>query len=165
MRYNGTVTEYDCRVVARNEQQLVLLYEIPQSFTMEVNNHPVNIPSGTMTVGFYWEDRPYNVYHWRAKDGRYLGSYFNLVKGTSITERLVTYVDLIVDVMIFPDGSHAVLDLDELPQPLHLFEKGDVERHLQQLIRQKHEIIEALIEETNRLIEQQHITEIELATF
>lgn len=160
VRHNGTIAEYTCRVVDRNERQLVLLYEIPQNFSIEVNNRVIHIPAGTVTVGFYWEDRPYNVYHWRTKDGKYLGSYFNIVKNTSITEGLVTYVDLIVDVMVLPDGSHAVLDLDELPQPLHLFENGDVERHLQKLLRQKHAIVNELMQATDQFIEQRRITEI-----
>lgn len=162
VRYDGTVSEYHCRLVDRNEQGLVLVYEIPQNFTMEVNHQPVHIPAGAVTVGFYWEDRPYNVYHWRTKEGSYLGSYFNLVKDTSITERRVSYIDLIVDVMVLPDGSHAVLDLDELPQPLHSFEDGSVEWHLQQLISQKDKIVAELKHVTNAFIVKRSITEIAL---
>lgn len=62
--------------------------------------------------------------------------------------------------MVLPDGSHAVLDLDELPQPLHLFENGDVERHLQKLLRQKHAIVNELMQATDQFIEQRRITEI-----
>lgn len=160
VRYDGSIAEYDCRIVKRKERSLVLLYEIPYEFHIDAGGRTVHIPPKTMTVGFYWEDRPYNVYHWRTKAGAYLGSYFNLVRDTSILERTVSYVDLIVDLMVLPDGSHAVLDLDELPEPLSVFENGRVEQHLQQLIDQKDGIVADLIDETNQLIERQWITEI-----
>lgn len=159
-RYDGSVSEYNCRFVRRKEQELVLVYKIPKQFHIEAGNRTVDIPSGSVTVAYYWEDHPYNVYHWRTPDGMYLGSYFNIVKDTSISEKTVSYVDLIVDLMVWPDGFHAVLDLDELPEPLAAFENGSVERGLQQLIDRKAEMVDYLINETDRLIIDGFIKEI-----
>ena len=33
-RYDGTVTEYRCRLVRRREREMVLLYAIPQPFKL-----------------------------------------------------------------------------------------------------------------------------------
>lgn len=162
VRYDGTVSEYECQVVKREREELVLLYEIQQGFRMKMNGQQVHIPAETITVGFYWEDRPYNVYHWRTKEGTYLGSYFNMVKDTTISGQTVSYVDLIVDLMVLPDGSHAVLDLDELPEEFSAFENGSVKRDLQRLLERKGPIIDYLINETDRLISEQSITSIQL---
>lgn len=110
------------------------------------------IPSGTVTIAYYWDGRPYNVYHWRTPDGRYLGSYFNIVKETSIVENGVSYTDMIIDVMVMPDGSYAVLDEEELPEPLNVFENGFVKRSLEQLLDEVDGLVHYLRNETDRLI-------------
>lgn len=160
-RYDGTVAEYACRFIRREGQELILLYVVPESFRIEAVHETVHIPPGTVTVAYYWEERPYNAYHWRAPDGTYLGTYFNLVRETAIAHNAVTYEDLIVDIMVLPSGHHAVLDLDELPQPLSRFEHGDVARHVRELIEAKDEIVRYLMRETDRLIAARQIHEIQ----
>lgn len=138
----------------------MLLYKIPRSFNMIVADRTLHIPSGTVTVAYYWEERPYNVYHWRTPDGTYLGSYFNIVKETSIAKSGVSYTDMIIDVMVMPDGSYTVLDEEELPEPLNVFEKGFVKRSLEQLLADLDRLVHYLRNETDRLIAEGKIEEI-----
>lgn len=156
-RYDGTVTEYRCRLVRRREREMVLLYAIPQPFKLNAASWTVHIPAGTYTVAYYWEHLPYNVYHWRTPAGISLGSYFNIVKDTCIAENCVSYTDMIVDVMVMPNGDYAVLDEDELPAPLDVFENGRVKSSVDQLLRHLDEVMRYLYEETDRLIEAGNI--------
>lgn len=160
-RYDGSVAEYPCRLVRRREHEVVLLYRIPDSFQMEAGERHVHIPSGTLTVAYYWNNRPYNVYHWRSPEGTYLGSYFNIVRHTQFGEREVSYTDMIVDVYAFPDGRYVILDEDELPEPLPAFEGGAVYRAVQQLIGEMEDVTNYLLSATDALIASGAITEIQ----
>ena len=77
----------------------------------------LRIPIGTVTIGHFWVDRPYNVYHWLV-GGRTLAYYGNIATDTAIAPDLVAYTDLTVDVLFRPDGEATVLDEDELPDDL-----------------------------------------------
>lgn len=161
-RYDGSVAEYECRFVRQRDHELVLLYEIPQSFQMELAGESLQIPAGTLTVAYYWTERPYNVYHWRTADGIYLGSYFNIVKDTAFGDGTVSYTDMIVDLMVMPSGSYTILDEDELPEPLPRFEQGYVKDSLERLISELGDVIRYLKGETDQLIQDGSIREIAL---
>ncbi|TMF79174.1 MAG: DUF402 domain-containing protein, partial [Chloroflexi bacterium] len=69
---------------------------------------------GTVTIGHFWTDRPYNVYHW-LYEGRTVAFYVNIAADTTIDDATIGYTDLVVDVLIRPSGAIEVLDEDELP--------------------------------------------------
>ncbi|BCB02660.1 DUF402 domain-containing protein [Bacillus sp. KH172YL63] len=134
VQYDGKVVEHDCRVLKADHGGLVLFHEIAVPFTMMANGESLTIPQGSYTIAHYWFDRPYNLYIWRDHKGGYLGSYFNIVRNTTLHAGVISFEDLIVDVLVTSDGEVAVLDLNELPEPLQQFEKGDVYRALQELV-------------------------------
>ena len=69
---------------------------------------------GTVTVGHFWTDRPYNVYHWL--DGaKTVALYVNIATDTTIDSTAIGYRDLVVDVIIRPSGAIEVLDEEDLP--------------------------------------------------
>ena len=69
---------------------------------------------GTVTVGHFWTDRPYNVYHW-LDGGRTIALYISIATDTTIDTTAIGYRDLVVDVLIRPSGAIEILDEDELP--------------------------------------------------
>ena len=69
---------------------------------------------GTVTVGYFWTDRPYNVYHW-LDGGHTVALYVSIATDTTIDPDAIAYRDLVVDVLIRPSGAIEVLDEDELP--------------------------------------------------
>ena len=69
---------------------------------------------GTVTVGHFWTDRPYNVYHW-LDGGKTIALYVSIATDTTITPAAIAYRDLVVDVLIRPSGALEILDEDELP--------------------------------------------------
>lgn len=77
----------------------------------------MKVPAGTVTLGHFWVDRPYNVYHWLV-DRRTLAYYCSIATDTTIAAELIAYTDLTLDVLIRPNGEATVLDEDELPDDL-----------------------------------------------
>jgi predicted RNA-binding protein associated with RNAse of E/G family len=72
---------------------------------------------GQITIAHYWIDRPYNVYHWL--DGsRTIAYYCNIATDTAIDADMVSYTDLVIDVLLRPTGETIVLDEEELPPDL-----------------------------------------------
>ena len=76
------------------------------------------LPAGSLSLGYFWEDRPYNAYHWVDDKHRTLALYFNICDSTHITAQQVVWRDLTVDILITPDLRCRVLDEDELPDDL-----------------------------------------------
>jgi predicted RNA-binding protein associated with RNAse of E/G family len=110
----GVRQTFPCQVVARAPGEVVVLYLLPAARTVA----DLPLPAGTVTFGYFWSDRPYNVYHWMSPAGATLAFYVNLADGTRIDETTLAFRDLTVDVLIPPHGPPRVLDEDELPAAL-----------------------------------------------
>ena len=78
----------------------------------------VALPAGTLSLGYFWEQRPYNAYHWVDDNGQTLALYFNICDDTRIDAQRIAWRDLVVDVLITPDQCCRVLDEDELPDDI-----------------------------------------------
>ncbi|MBB6675112.1 DUF402 domain-containing protein [Cohnella nanjingensis] len=152
IKYDGTKKSYPCVRLRQSGDELVLLHKVREAFCMKQGDEELCIPAGAYTVAYYWLDRPYNAYYWLNPEGVYLGTYFNLVERTVVTDDAVTFHDMIVDVLAMPDGSYVVLDEEELPSPMPEFEGGSVERHLKALTDSISDTMRYLDRETYRLI-------------
>ena len=126
-------------------------------FTMAANDTKLTIPKGSYTIAYYWENRPYNLYIWRDQNGSYIGSYFNIVKNTYITEQVVSFKDLILDIMVLPNGEFFILDEDELPEPLEQFEDGYVVEALYIVLNTIQDFLPQIILETDTIFKQKEI--------
>ncbi|NLY80549.1 MAG: DUF402 domain-containing protein [Lysinibacillus sp.] len=118
---------------------------------MQINHINITIPVGSYTIAYYWKDRPYNLYFWRDKEGNYIASYFNIVKNTKFEENIVSFEDLIIDVLALPNGEHFILDEDELPEGLESFENGSVKLALETLLKSINDILSQTIVETESI--------------
>ncbi|HDR4424093.1 TPA: DUF402 domain-containing protein [Bacillus cereus] len=148
IRYDATTVDHACLLIETQSDKIVLYHEVQYSFTMTANDTKLTIPKGSYTVAYYWSKRPYNLYVWRDQDGSYLGSYFNIVKNTCITDEVVSFEDLILDIMVLPSGEFFILDEDELPEPLEQFEDGYVKKALHSVKNIMKESLSEIIIET-----------------
>jgi predicted RNA-binding protein associated with RNAse of E/G family len=112
-RLDGSVVEYVCEpLVVEEGRRAVVRYVTDRDRAIEGTD--LVLRKGTVTVGHFWTDRPYNVYHWL--DGaRTVAFYVNIATDTTIEPALIAYLDLVVDVLIRPSGALEVLDEDDLP--------------------------------------------------
>lgn len=110
-RLDGSVRTYPCEAVEIAADRAVLLYRLPGQGRVA----DLVLPAGTLTVAYYWADRPYNVYHWIAPSGETLAYYFNLSGSVRIGPDGLEWEDLEVDVLVTPDGRVQILDEDAVP--------------------------------------------------
>ena len=119
-RLDGSVVEYACETLAvESGKRAVVRYVTARDRAIEGTD--LVLRSGTETIGHFWTDRPYNVYHW-LEDGRTIAFYVSIADDTTIDDAAITYRDLVVDVLIRPSGAIEILDEDELPatiEPRH----------------------------------------------
>ena len=105
--------EYECEpLVLEPGRRAVVRYISEQDRPIEGTD--LVLRKGTVTVGYFWTDRPYNVYHW-LDGGRTIALYVNIATDTTIEPDAIAYHDLVVDVLIRPSGAIEILDEDELP--------------------------------------------------
>jgi protein associated with RNAse G/E len=65
-------------------------------------------------VETFYTDRWYNIFEiYDRDDSRLKGWYCNISRPAVLTHGTVSYVDLALDLWIYPDGKHTVLDEDE----------------------------------------------------
>ncbi|GAB1779133.1 MULTISPECIES: ribonuclease FAU-1 family protein [Priestia] len=145
IRYDSTIVDTECKLLNINEQELILFHRIEVPFTMKGTQYELTIPRDAYTLAYFWSEQPYNLYVWRDKNGSYLGSYFNIVKNTTIAGAMVSFEDLIIDILIFPNGEYFILDEDELPVSLNEFEDGFAYQALQTLINSVEPLLQEIL--------------------
>ena len=112
-RLDGSVVEYVCEpLVVEQGRRAVVRYVNEQDRPLKGTD--LVLRAGTLTVGHFWTDRPFNVYHW-LEGGRTVALYVSIATDTTIDGAVIAYRDLVVDVLIRPSGALEILDEEELP--------------------------------------------------
>ena len=112
-RLDGSVVEYACEPLVVEEGRRAVVRYVT-SADRPIEGTDLVLRKGTVTVGHFWTDRPYNVYHWL--DGaKTVALYVNIATDTTIDSKAIGYRDLVVDVIIRPSGAIEVLDEEDLP--------------------------------------------------
>jgi len=95
------------------------------------------LKKGDRFLETYYENRGYNVFEIYDRDSDILkGWYCNLSRPASISSSEVAWVDLALDLWVWPDGRQVVLDLDEFDAlPLNRDERSGVKQTLLDLER------------------------------
>ncbi len=110
----GECKEFDCELLKSTRGEVVVIYRMPHDVQLE----DLLLPKDSISIGYFWEDRAYNAYHWIDEQCQTLALYFNICDNTRISRQQVAWRDLTVDVLITPDLRCRVLDEDELPHDL-----------------------------------------------
>jgi len=146
VRPDGRRQEFRCELVARGAHWVVLRYVTQTPSRVD----DLELQPGTVTYGYFWTDRPYNVYHWVTPDGRTLGTYINLSGEVDIRAERLTWLDLAADVLVRPGGQPQVLDADELallPEPV----RTQAQAALAHVLAHWPEIVQEVESQTRRL--------------
>ncbi|RPJ49511.1 MAG: DUF402 domain-containing protein [Chloroflexi bacterium] len=83
----------------------------------DLDFHGILFGRGDRFIELYYTDRWYNIYelHDRA-DGHLKGWYCNVTRPAELSDGRLTYVDLALDLLVYPDGRQLVLDEDEFAE-------------------------------------------------
>jgi predicted RNA-binding protein associated with RNAse of E/G family len=115
-RLDGSVVEYVCEPLVVEEGRRALVRFVSER-DRAIEGTDLVLRKGMVTVGHFWTDRPYNVYHW-LDGGKTVALYVNIATDTTIEPTAIAYRDLVVDVVIRPSGAIEILDEDELPSSI-----------------------------------------------
>ncbi|MBT8489729.1 MAG: DUF402 domain-containing protein [Deltaproteobacteria bacterium] len=129
-RLDGSIVRFECLPVQVSYDEAVIVYELPRKGRVD----DIVLPAGSLSFGYFWSDRNYNVYHWVTEAGKTLGTYFNVCDETRIGEEYVSWRDLIIDVLVTPDKRCRILDTEELPK--------NVDERLARLIQDTEEYLQ-----------------------
>jgi protein associated with RNAse G/E len=100
--------------IARIEGPLLVLDAI---FQDEIKHDLLGtISSGTISTEYYWLDRWYNVFRFSDPDSRVKSYYCNVNQPPSFDGRVLSYIDLDIDVLVAPDLTYRILDVDDFEE-------------------------------------------------
>ncbi|MEX0781714.1 MAG: DUF402 domain-containing protein [Dehalococcoidia bacterium] len=109
---DGSAREYACELVTRRPGLIVVRFAMPAGG--EIFNAPITIPPGSISYGWFWARRPYNLYRMLAPDGALIAHRFDAVADVRLLAGAVEYRDLVLDWWVLPDDTILEEDRDEL---------------------------------------------------
>jgi uncharacterized protein len=111
LKYDGTPHRKWRARVARRVGSLLVLDAL---FAEDVSHPQLGfIRRGTASLEFYWLERWYNVFRFHEPDGSLRNFYCNVNLPPVFDGRVLSYVDLDLDIVVSPSLSYEILDLDE----------------------------------------------------
>lgn len=111
---DGTVHDYETTLVHRDQTVVIVKFVMTRGGGPP--RLPVTVAAGSISYGYFWPRRPYNVYRWLTPGGDLIAHRFDAVTAVKVTESAVDYRDLVLDWWAFPDGSIVEEDRDELDE-------------------------------------------------
>jgi len=118
-KYDGTLHRTWDADLIRREGSLVVL---DAKFTDEIVHELLGtIASGTHSLEYYWLDRWYNVFRFAQPDGKLRNYYCNINVPAKFDGETLSYVDLDLDILVDPDFSYRVLDVEDFERNVKLF--------------------------------------------
>lgn len=102
---------YSGEVLARTDRSVLLQALFNRADTPF---HGIVLKRNDRFVEMYYSDRWYNIYEMYDRDnGQIKGWYCNVSLPAEFDHGVIRYVDLALDLLVYPDGSQLVLDEDE----------------------------------------------------
>jgi len=102
---------YTGEVLARDAHSLTLRALFNRADTPF---HGVLLRRGDPFIEVYYSDRWYNIFQIHDQDSMKIKAWYcNVTRPAVIQEGLIRYVDLALDLLVYPDGRQLVLDEDE----------------------------------------------------
>ncbi|MGI8813456.1 MAG: DUF402 domain-containing protein [Pyrinomonadaceae bacterium] len=109
--FDGSVRKtWKCKLL----EQTCTLVTFVGEFFEDVSHAELGlIRQGTLSYEYYWLGRWYNVFRFCEPDGSLRNYYCNVNMPPIYDGNMLEYVDLDLDLLVWPDGSYQVLDRDE----------------------------------------------------
>lgn len=102
------------------------------------------IASGTRSIEYYWLDRWYNIFRFAQPTGELRSYYCNVNVPPAFDGQVLSYVDLDIDILVEPDLSYRIVDLEDFEQNAERFGYSeDVQREARQGLAGVVQLIEA----------------------
>ncbi len=79
------------------------------------------IAAGTSSLEYYWLDRWYNVFRFTLPCGELRSYYCNVNVPPTFDGRVLSYIDLDIDILVQPNLTYQILDMDEFEKNSTLY--------------------------------------------
>ena len=115
------------------------------TFDVEIKHDLLGtIASGTQSIEYYWLDRWYNVFRFAAPNGELRSYYCNVNVPPAFDGQVLSYVDLDIDILVEPDLSYRIVDLEDFEQNAERFGYSeDIRQKARQALEGLVDLIEA----------------------
>jgi hypothetical protein len=100
LKPGGERREYPTRLVHLGRGFVIVRFEMQRGGGPP--DIPVSVPPGSVSLGYFWARRPYNLYRWRDPSGRLIAHRFDAVADVAIAPESVIYRDLVLDWWVLP---------------------------------------------------------------
>ncbi|MBA2526561.1 MAG: DUF402 domain-containing protein [Pyrinomonadaceae bacterium] len=118
-KYDGSEHRRWKARVLRQEGSLLVL---DATFDEEIKHDLLGtIASGTKSIEYYWLDRWYNIFRFAEPTGELRSYYCNVNVPPTFDGQILSYVDLDIDILVEPDLSYRVVDLEDFEQNAERF--------------------------------------------
>lgn len=140
-KYDGSEHRSWKAKVLRQEGSLLVL---DATFDKEIKHDLLGIIApGTKSIEYYWLDRWYNIFRFAQPNGELRSYYCNVNVPPAFDGLVLSYVDLDIDVLVEPDFSYRVVDLEDFEQNAERFGYSEeVQTKAQQALERLIELIE-----------------------
>lgn len=119
LKYDGSVhRSWPAQVLSQDASLVVLDAKFPVEIVHELLG---TIASGTHSLEYYWLDRWYNVFRFAQPDGKLRNYYCNVNVPAKFDGETLSYVDLDLDILVDPDFSYRVLDVEDFERNARLY--------------------------------------------
>ena len=142
LKYDGREHRRWPARIAKVEGPLLVLDAV---FDEEIEHELLGtISSGTISTEYYWLDRWYNVFRFSDSDGHLKNFYCNINQPPVFDGRILSYIDLDIDVLVAPDFSYKVLDLEDFEENAKRYTyPGDVQANARRALLKLTSLIES----------------------
>lgn len=137
-KYDGTINRaWQCELI-ESENSLFILRGI---FEKEVNHSQIGvIRRGTISTEYFWINRWFNVFKFINPDGGLLGFYCNINQPPTISDSILDFVDLDLDIFVNSNFEVTILDEDEFR------ENSEKYKYSQTVVSKVAETVDELLE-------------------
>ncbi|MCC7364361.1 MAG: DUF402 domain-containing protein [Dehalococcoidia bacterium] len=111
---DGSERTYPCELVHLAPTFAVIRFHMQIGGT--IFGTPIAIPPNSVSDGWFWRNRPYNLYRMRGPDGAILAHRFDAVTDVRLSPDEVAYRDLVLDWWVAADDTLIEEDRDELEE-------------------------------------------------
>jgi len=111
LRYDRSVRRsWECDLVTHTNEVI----ELVGQFENELQHSELGtIELGTRSIEFFYSSRWYNHFVFLEPDGSLRNHYLNICMPPKVSPGLIEYIDLDIDLLVWPDGRVVTLDVDE----------------------------------------------------
>ena len=110
-KYDGVLHRtWSAELVRQDGSLIVLDAKFPEEIVHDLLG---TIASGTASLEYYWLDRWYNIFRFAQPDGKLRSFYCNVNVPASFDGQTLCYVDLDLDILVDPDFSYRVVDVED----------------------------------------------------